>query len=499
MAPRKRAAGAPVAIRAAALLGWTLGVPVVAASQAGCGSGGPQPTPLPSIQASPADVADARFASVLSFLQGKMIADQVPGAAIAVVVDGALAFQAGVGVKQRGDGGLVQASTLFRVASLSKMVLAATAMKLVEHGTLDLSLPVTHYIPYALSSPFDASTISLDALLTHTSGVPDMNQNIDCPVGAGQAAAWFAAQGPRPLWAPPGSVWDYSNTGYALLGWVIESVTGEAYEQAATDLILTPTGMTSATFDPAVAEAADHATGYDGDAALEPSAFDCAVVRSPSGIIASVGDYAHFAEMLMSSGGSVLQPSSVASMEAERAQTDDYPGSTEQYGYGVFIREGYVHLVWHNGDLNGYQSSIYMVPAQHWAVVVFYNSSSGDPNEVAQFAMDTFLLPPTVKSPVVATPMGTWTRYEGSYADPYGVYQDADAGLGTVTVTLEANGLFAWGTGPEAPPAPFQLTQVAGDKFQGNFGAGLESVTFYPDDAGTPSWFVTRIGVGARR
>jgi CubicO group peptidase (beta-lactamase class C family) len=469
----------------------------LAAALAGCGSGSPQ---LPSIQASPADVADPRFASVLSFLQGQMMANQVPGASIAVVLDGALAFQAGVGVEKRGEAATVQASTLFRVASLSKMVLAATTMRLVEQGKLDLAQPVTHYIPYTLLAPFDSSTISLSALLTHTSGVPDMDQNFSCPVGFGQAAAWFAGQGPSPLWAPAGSVWDYSNTGYALMGWVIESVTGTAYEQAATQLVLGPAGMATATFDPAVAQASDHAVGHEGSVFLEPDAFDCAVVRSPSGIIASVADYAHFAEMLMSSGGSVLQPSSVAAMESQRAQTDDYPGNTEQYGYGLFLREGYVGLVWHDGDLNGYRSSIYMVPAQKWAVVVFYNSSSGDPNAVSQFAVDTFLLPKSVKGPVVTTPMSTWTRYEGTYLDPYGIYQTPDMGLGTITVKLQPSGLFASFSGPGySPTAPLALTQTAGDKFQGSFVGGSQDVTFYPDDAGTPSWFVTRLGVGARQ
>jgi CubicO group peptidase (beta-lactamase class C family) len=480
-------------------------VGTVAAAQGGCGSGSAEP---PSIQASPVALADPQFASVLSYLQGKMTADQVPGAAIAVVRDGALAFQAGIGVKQRGEPGVVQASTLFRVASLSKMVLAATAMKLVEQGKIDLSQPVTHYIPFTLRAPFDPSTISLDALLTHTSSIPDTNiEKLSCPVGFGQSAAWFALAGPVPLWSPPGSVWDYTNTEYALMGWVIESVTGRAYEDVATDLILGPAGMITATFDPAVAEAADHAVGYEGDFSLEPNAFDCSVERSPAGVIASVLDYAHFAEMLMSSGGSVLKPSSVVAMEAQRAQTDDYPGNTEQYGYGLYLHEGYVYRVWHSGNLEGYQTSIYMVPAQNWAVVVFYNSASGDPNDVSQFAVDTFLLPPTVKSPVLTTPMSTWTHYEGTYVDPYGIYENPSlalaplliTGLGTITVSLQDGGLFAQGSGPESPSAPFQLTQVAGDRFQGNFNGGLQDVTFYPDDAGTPSWFVRGVGVGVRQ
>jgi hypothetical protein len=198
-------------------------------------------------------------------------------------------------------------------------------------------------------------------------------------------------------------------------------------------------------------------------------------------------------------------------METEWAQTDDYPGNTEQYGYGLYLHEGYVNRVWHEGNLPGYQSSIYMVPAQNWAVIVFFNSSSGDPNNVSQFAVDTFLLPSSVKSPALTTPPSTWTRYEGTYVDPYGTYTQP-AGLGTIQVSLQGSDLFAeWngqtpppGSAPPQPPIGLwmgtQLTQVAGDRFQGTFGSGgTQDVTFFPGDGGSPAWFVTRIGVGARQ
>jgi CubicO group peptidase (beta-lactamase class C family) len=80
--------------RAMGASGWLLVGPL-AAGQAGCSSGTPQP---PSIQTSVSDAADPHFASLLSFLQGEMTANQVPGAAIAVVLNWSLAFQAGVGV-----------------------------------------------------------------------------------------------------------------------------------------------------------------------------------------------------------------------------------------------------------------------------------------------------------------------------------------------------------------------------------------------------------------
>jgi CubicO group peptidase (beta-lactamase class C family) len=463
----------------------------------GCGSS--KQAPAPGIQTSPADAADPRFAAVLSYLQSKMTADGVPGAAIAIVENGSLAFQAGVGVESLGGRMPVQATTLFRVASLSKMVLAATTMKLVEQGKVDLSQPVTSYVPFAVAPPYDASTITLDRLLTHTSGIPDGDQTSrNCPVGPGQSADWFAAQGPKPLWAPPGAVFAYSNTGYSVMGWVIESVTGKVYDQVATELVLDPAGMTEATFDPALAQAADHAVGDNFGTLVEPTDFDCAVRRPPAGLMASVVDYAHFAEMLLASGGSVLKPSSVAAMESGRAPTDDYPGGIEAYGYGLFVRQRDLRVVWHNGQDVGYQSSVYVVPAAGWAAIVFYNAESGDPDDISQFAVDTFLLPAGAEPTSYTTPPSTWSRYEGTYASAIGQY-DTDVSLGpTIAVTLQGDQLVATTSSSTLP-----LTQVAGDRFQFPWkspttGGDTQEVTFFPDDAGTPAWFVTKIGVGAR-
>lgn len=80
-----------------------------------------------------------------------------------------------------------------------------------------------------------------------------------------------------------------------------------------------------------------------------------------------------------------------------------------------------------------------------------------------------------------------------------GIYQQWDAGLGSLTVSLLGSGLFVRDRAPEAPATAVQVTQVAGDCFQGNFGGGSQDVTYYPDDAGVTSWFVSRIGVGVRQ
>jgi CubicO group peptidase (beta-lactamase class C family) len=479
-------------------------VPVLFALLGACSGSGPGETPPPKPpQDSGTDSADAatspEFRSVLAFLGDQMKASDIAGASIAVVENGKLAYQSGLGVKKEPDSDPVNATTLFTVASLSKMVLAATAMTLVEEGKLDTSRPVTDYVPLKLEAPFDASTITIHNLLTHTSGLPDLDVDTTvCPAVAGEDAKWFAANDDEPLWSPPGAVWDYCNRGFGVMGWVIEAITGTPYWDVATSRILGPAGMTTATFDPAQALATGPAFGHVVDPVTgqttynAPEAIDCSVVRAPSGVMASVVDYAHFAEMLLSSGGSVLKPSSVATMETRFSNTDEIPGGREHYGYGLFIDDDYKGqtIVRHNGSVGfGYKTSIWLVPTKGFAVIVFYNGTGAEPDTVSQFAVDTFLGLTNIPDPNYLTSPSTWTPYVGTYVDPYN--------LGTVDVTLTGSSLLLSASRLGVSNLP--LTQESGDMFQAKLFGDNVNLVFYPGPKGPAGWLVTREGVAARQ
>lgn len=468
---------------------------MVCATPTACG--GETAKALPSVQASASDQADPRFAALLADLQSYMSARDVPGASIAIVEHGKLAFSAGLGVRKSSAPDLVNATTLFRAASLSKMVLAATTMKLVEQGKLDLSKAITDYAPYTLSSGYDPSQISLQNLLTHTSGVPDLTIETNCPTGAGQEAAWFAANASDRLLAPPGAVWNYSNRGYGILGWAIENVTGAAYEQAAIANIFGPAGMTSATFDPASAMNSDHAVGHvigsQGTTYNEPNEHDCAVTRPFDGVIASVIDYAHLGEALLANGGAMLSPQSVTAMETGYADTDAYPNALEKYGYGLFVNDWYKgqHVAEHDGDDDGYRTEIWMVPSSDFAVVLFMNRKpTKDLNEIPEKALDLFLGLSDVPKGTFTTAPGTWEKYVGRYFDP--------STLGQVDIAFNGSALTI--TAPSYGVSDLALSQVEGDRFAAAFSGGSQDLVFYPGSDGSPaSWLVNRAGVGARQ
>ncbi len=437
------------------------------------------------------------LAPVLSFLEGQMAQCAIGGGAIAVVQNGKLTDQAGLGFRDTG-GAQVDPATLFLTGALSKVVLGATALKLVEEGALDTSQAVTTYVPLSLAPGFDPTSITVAQLLAHTSGLPDVHGYVPCPVGAGQLGAWFAANGSDPLWTPPGAVWNYSQRGYAAAGWVIEQTSSQRFEDAVAQRVFGPAGMTTATYEPgAVAANGDYALGHavnpaNGQVeALALGSHDCAVARPPDGVYASVLDYAHLAETLLAGGGTMLAPASVQAMETGQAIDELFPG--DQYTYGFYLHAGYkgLRMVRVDTSIYGFAASLLLVPDQSFAVVVFFNgynpSTACSTDRAAEFAASTYLGLDGVAGPDWLTPSSAWTPYEGSYEDPYG--------LGSITVGFDGTNL----TATTATYGSVTLTQKSATAFTGTFGTDLETVTFYPGAAGPGAWFVSRLGVGARQ
>jgi CubicO group peptidase (beta-lactamase class C family) len=440
---------------------------------------------------------DAIFADVVAYLKAQLAKNDVPGASIAIVLDGKLAYSAGVGVKTHGGSDAVDAATLFRVGSMSKMIVGAAMMTLVEAGKVDPAQPVTAYVPgLKLATGYDASTIHVEHALTHTSGIEEQTITT-CAHGPGELAKWFAAN-PQPLWAPPGAVWNYANLGISLAGLVVESAGGAAFEDYVRSHVFGPAGMTTATYDPVAARAADHAVGWgvgaDGTTKIteEPDAYDCSIERPPGGVIASALDYAHFAETLLAGGGSMLSAKSVQTMTS--ARVDTHEGPTEHYGYGLFVDDGYkgLHSVEHGGSIPGYLTSFWTVPARGFAAIVLTNGETYDPVDTSLYAVDKFLAPPDTPPPSYTTPPSTWGVYAGTYADPTN-------SLGTMTVTLANGQLTATAATIGMNAAP--LTQVADDLFvTPDPSGGQFPVVFWRNAAAGPvTYVVTPAGDGKKQ
>jgi CubicO group peptidase (beta-lactamase class C family) len=450
-----------------------------------------------------ADAADdPRFGQLRDLVAADLKSHNVPGAQLAVVLDGQLRFHAEFGVKKAGGADPVTPDSLFILASISKMFTAATAMKEVEKGTVDLSAPITHAVPwFQLPSPDDPSKITLDQLLSHTSGYPDSPYYT---VGY-QPTTWddsapdalsqmFRTLGKVPLYSPPGAVWNYSNFGFALAGLALSEATHQQFADLVSAEILTPAGMQHATYDTSAASTADHVTGASTASGqpllVEPSDYASVSLQPYGGLYATASDLGRFAEVLLGRPG-VLSANSVARMTSPLV---DMHTPNNSYGYGLFVHQfAGETAVWHDGGLEGFQTSLWMLPARRFAVVLLVNTDDY-PNLDQAFVKAANLF----FGITLADPPPPPARDPGSYA---GTYVDSRGALGTIQIVVDQGKLYG-----EIPSAQFRtpLSPVIGYVFEMPLPTSLASTlglgpslafTVYLDAAGRGKYLVTRSGV----
>lgn len=174
----------------------------------------------------------------------------LPGMAIGVVRDGDRVATRSFGTRDRRTGRPVTEDTLFHLASISKTFVATAVMQLVEGGELELDRSVAAYLPGPAPSDPRATSITVRQLLSHTSGLGDVNnygwhepELDDGALGrfAARVAGWT-------LERDPGADFAYSNAGYELLGHLVATVGGTTFEAHLKDRVLDPAGMTTSTF-----------------------------------------------------------------------------------------------------------------------------------------------------------------------------------------------------------------------------------------------------------
>ena len=191
--------------------------------------------------------------SVDRCVASSLAATGVPGAAVAVLVDGQLAYSKGYGVKHRRNGGEVTAQTTFRIGSITKMMTAAAVLQQIEAGRVSLDDPVTRLVPeLSLSGRRSADLVTVRHILTHTSAIPDLPFELDGPHDASGMTVWVVDHAGTTLHAQPGAFYNYSNPNYLLAGLVAERASAVPYHRLMDEAVWGPAGMTATTLDPAV-------------------------------------------------------------------------------------------------------------------------------------------------------------------------------------------------------------------------------------------------------
>ncbi len=303
--------------------------------------------------------------------------------------------------------------TKFRIGSLTKQFTAAAILLLQERGKLNVNEPIKTYLP---DVPDAWRKVTVDNLLTHTSGIPNFT-------GAPGFNAYerqnhtpqesIALVQDKPLDFEPGTKFYYSNTNYVLLGEIIEHVSGMPYASFLRQNIFIPAGMTETGVDVDSAILPERAQGYDStpDGFRHADAISMTVPFSAGFLYSTVGDLLKWERALFA--GKVISAASLRSMTTPKLG---------DYGMGLFIRTADGHpLITHDGTIQGFESSLNYYPEQQLTIVVLGNVRTLAPRKIAaQLGKVAFGEKVVLNSDrkVVEVAPSTLAQYVGHYSAP---------------------------------------------------------------------------------
>ena len=288
-------------------------------------------------------------------------------------------LEKGYGIKSYKDSTLNDAHTVYQIASITKTFTSAMILKLVELEKLSLTDKVSKFYP---GYPHGDS-ITIEHLLTHTSGIWDYtrdndflyNKQINGPVQVEEMIRFFKD---KPLDFRPGTAWSYSNSGYYLLGYIIQKVTGMPYEKALRQYIFMPLGMNHSGFDFKHLASIDKAIGYYADTTEKPI--------KPAPVVEAAGPYA--AGSIYSTAGDLykwhraLQQYSIVGKDL---LLKAYTPVKNNYGYGWIIDSLYGRLmVSHSGGIFGFSTNLARVPEDDVCVVLLSNMETNSRDQITR-------------------------------------------------------------------------------------------------------------------
>ncbi len=310
----------------------------------------------------------ARADKVDDFIRAQMQERHIPGAAIAIVRDGKIVKAEGYGLANVELNVPVTKETVFEIGSISKQITAAAVMLLVEDGKINTDEKISKYLP---NTPESWKNVTLRNLLTHTSGIKSYTGLSDFELTKRlKRDEFIKAIGTYPLEFEPGERWNYSNSGYNLLGFIIESVSGKSYWDFVQTKIFKPLGMNqTANRDPQfiVPKRAD---GYEWENnKLVGRDYDLTDVFSAGAIVSTVLDLAKWDAALR--GDSFLKKESKAQIWTPVVFNS---GKPYPYGFGWNVGEFRGHkLLSHGGQTAGFAANISRYVDDNLTVIVLTN------------------------------------------------------------------------------------------------------------------------------
>ena len=370
-------------------------------------------------------------------VQSYVDSKQFMGAAL-VARDGKVLLSKGYGFANLEWGVANSPASKFRLGSITKQFTAACILLLEERGKLKVDDPVKKYMTDA---PAAWDKVTIFNLLTHTSGIPSFTGFPDYASTEAIATTpekLVARFRDKPLEFQPGEKWNYSNSGYVLLGYLIEKISQQNYSEFVQENILTPLGMKDSGYDSNSAIILHRASGYAPSAkgTIHAGYIDMSIPFSAGALYSTTEDLLRWEQGLM--GGKLLSAASLAKMTTP---------FKNDYAFGLAVHAVNGHkVIEHGGGIEGFNTDIAYYPEDKVTVVVLANLNGGVPetiaNALAQVAHGEKVVLPSERKEITVSP-----AVLGAYVGTYQLTPDF-----AIVVTFEGVQLMAQATGqPKFP------------------------------------------------
>lgn len=434
-----------------------------------------------------------------AWVEAQMAQREQPGISVGLIYDQTLVWSRGFGYAKIAEKVAATPTTLYRIASITKLFTSTAIMQLRDEGLLQLDDPVKKHLPWVeLRNPHpDTPVLTVRHLLTHAGGLP---REAAFPY-------WSSNEFPtveevqttlpaQEFSIPTASDWKYSNLGLMLAGEIVAAVANMPYTTYVTENILQPLGMENTFVETVPSDHPLLATGYGRrlpNTQREPGPYsDCRGIGPAANMASSVEDLAKFVMLQFRigprQGKQILAGSSLREMHRVQWLNEDWSAG-RGLGFYIWRLHGRT-LVGHGGALLGYRTDLQCAPADKVGAIVLTNADDGFPliymDKIFQWLMPA-LLKAAAPKPKAGKAEAAWQTYVGRYRNAWSdsqvlIYQ------GELVLLAPAE--------PDPLASMVKLRPVADRTFRmetkERFGSNGELASFEVDAAGK----VTRLKLG---
>jgi CubicO group peptidase (beta-lactamase class C family) len=395
------------------------------------------------------------------------------GCAALVAIKGQIVYKKAFGMANLELNVPMQPDMVFRVGSITKQFTAIAILQLMEQGKLALQDDITKFIP---DYPTQAYKITIEHLLTHTSGiksytgVPEFQKYIKEDLKPAESIDKFKN---LPMEFAPGTKWNYNNSGFFLLGYIIEKASGKTYQEYIDENLFKPAGMNNSLYGSDKKILMNRAYGYesDGDTTVNADYLSMLLPYSAGSIMSTVEDLYKWNRALLSY--KLVKKETLEKAFNEYKLSD---GKGTHYGYGWFLLQLQGSpTIEHGGAINGFLANAIYLPQEDVFVAVFSNNGGKSPEFVSMKMAAIAIGKPLsfTEIPLTGDALGEYT----------GVYEDEN---GTQRmITREGDKLYSQRSGG----SKYQIKSYEKDKFF--FDDSFTTLTFNRNEAGNIKEAVT--------